>query len=191
MPKPPNEGGADSREKALLAWSDKELEGRGFVEWRQFQHPTLGEVEIGGFVPFTDKSPPPRMIFDLLKGQVPWVFEISKKMARIRISETKVESLGAGLYRVKVWVENTGILPYPTAMGQRNLRILPVIVTLNGDGFNIIEGRARSPVNSVPGMSSKEITWMIQTDKPAKIEVKAETQNAWSDARTIDLGGAE
>ncbi|MGB7294741.1 MAG: M14 family metallopeptidase [Candidatus Aminicenantales bacterium] len=191
MPKPPAEGGADPREKALLAWSDKELEGKGFVEWKTFRHPTLGEVEIGGFVPFTDNSPPPRMIEGLLKGQVPWVFEISKKMARIRISEVKVEPLGAGVYEVKLWVENTGMLPYPTAMGQRNQRILPVIVSLGGDGFRIIEGKARSPIASIPGLSAKEVTWIVQAEKAVKIEVKAETRCAGSDTRTIALGGAK
>ncbi len=189
MPKPPAEGGADPREKILLAWSDRELDGKGFVEWQPFKHPTLAEVEIGGFVPFTDSSPPPGMVAELLKGQVPWVIEISKKMARIRISQTKVKKLGASLYEVKVWVENTGYLPYPTAMGQRNRRILPVIVTLNGDGFKIIEGKPRSTIASLPGLGSKEVNWMIHTDKPLKIEVRAETQCAWNDSRTIDLGG--
>jgi len=191
IPKPPDEGGADPREKALLAWSDQELEGRGFVEWQPYQHPTLEEVEIGGFVPFTGNTPPPRMIEGLLAGQVPWVFEISQKMARIKISETKVKALGAGLYEVKVWVENAGVLPYPTAMGQRNRRILPVIVTLNGEGFKIIEGKVRSTVASIPAMGSKEVAWMVQAEKPLKIEVKADTRCAWSDSRAIDLGGAE
>ncbi|MBN2409433.1 MAG: hypothetical protein JXE07_06820, partial [Candidatus Aminicenantes bacterium] len=191
MPNPPAEGGADPKEKALLAWSDKELEGKGFVEWKTFRHPTLGEVEIGGAVPFTDNSPPPLMIEGLLKGQVPWVFEISKKMARIRIAETRIKDLGAGVYEIKAWVENTGMLPYPTAMGKRNQRILPVIVSLQDDGFRIIEGKARSAVASIPGLSAKEVTWIVQAEKAVKIELKAETRCAGSDARTIVLGGGK
>lgn len=191
LPKPSGGKGADPGEKALLAWSDRELDGKGFVPWQPFRHPDLGEVEIGGFVPFTENSPPPRMIRTLLEGQVPWVLELSKKMARIRIAQTRVKPLGGGVYEVKVWVENAGILPYPTAMGQRNRRILPVIVTLNGDGFKIIEGKPRSPVASVPGLSAREVTWMIRADKPVEIEAKAETQCAWSDSRRIELGGAK
>jgi hypothetical protein len=131
------------------------------------------------------------MIEGLLKGQVPWVFEISKKMARIRIAETKIKDLGAGVYEIKAWVENTGMLPYPTAMGQRNQRILPVIVSLQDDGFRIIEGKARSAVASIPGLSAKEVTWIVQTEKAVKIELKAETRCAGSDTRTIALGGAK
>jgi hypothetical protein len=35
------------------------------------------------------------------------------------------------------------------------------------------------------------MTWIIRVDKPVKIEVKAETQIAWRDARAIDLGGVK
>ncbi len=135
MPKKPSAEGMDPKEKALLAWSDKELGGKGFVAWKPFKHPTLGDVEIGGAVPFTDNTPPAKMVDGLLKGQVPWVFEIAKKMARIKIADAAVKRLGGGVYEVKAWLENTGDLPYPTAMARRNERVLPVVVTLGGAGL--------------------------------------------------------
>jgi Zinc carboxypeptidase len=190
MPKPPSEEGADPKDKALLAWSLQELEGKGFVDWKPFRHPTLGEVEIGGAVPFAENTPPPRMIEGLLKGQVPWVFEIAQKMARVRIAETKIKELGAGVYEIKVWVENTGGLPFPTAMGRRNQRLLPVIVTLNGQGFDILEGKKRTLIPAVQAQGTQMAAWIIRADRPIKLEVKAETENAWRDSRTVDLGGA-
>jgi len=191
MPKKPSAEGMDPKEKALLAWSDKELGGKGFVAWKPFKHPTLGDVEIGGAVPFTDNTPPAKMVDGLLKGQVPWVFEISKKMARIKIADTTVKRLGGGVYEVKVWVENTGDLPYPTAMGRRNGRVLPVIVTLGGQGFEIVQGKKRSLVPAVPAHGSQPVTWIVRATKPVKLEVKAETKIAWGDSRTVDLGGAK
>ncbi|MEN6561456.1 MAG: M14 family zinc carboxypeptidase [Acidobacteriota bacterium] len=191
MPRKPEEGGADPKEKALLAWSDKELGGQGFLPWKPFKHPTLGDVEIGGAAPFADNTPPARMIEGLVQGQAPWVFEVSRKMARIRIAEAKVTKLGAGVYEVKAWIENAGDLPYPTAIGARNQRILPVVVTLGGDGFEIAQGRKRSLVPAVPARGAQAVTWIVRAAKPVKIEIKAETRIAWSDARTIDLGGAK
>src|SRR3954467_5874012 len=32
----------------MLAWSDNEMGGRGFIDWYPFQHPQLGPVEVGG-----------------------------------------------------------------------------------------------------------------------------------------------
>jgi hypothetical protein len=191
MPKKPSEEGADPKDKALLAWSDKELGGQGVVAWKPFKHPTLGEVEIGGAVPYADAAPPAKMIEGLLKGQVPWVFEVAKKMARIGIADAKVRSLGAGVYEVKAWVENKGGLPYPTAMGGRDQHGLPVIVTLGGQGFDIVQGKKRSLVQSVPALGSQPVTWIVRAAKPVKLEIKAETRNAWGDARTVDLGGAK
>jgi hypothetical protein len=189
MPKPPTEEGADPKEKALLAWSDKELGGKGFVAWTPFKHPTLGDVEIGGAVPYVDSTPPAAMIEPLLKGQVPWVFEIASKMARLRIGKTEVKSLGGGLYAVEAWVENAGYLPYPTAMGRRNNRNLPVIVTLEGKDFTIMEGKKRSLVRAVDSYAAQPVRWLVRAEKPVKAELKATTQMAGGDAKTLDLGG--
>jgi hypothetical protein len=191
MPKPPSEEGTDPKEKALLAWSDKELGGTGFVNWKPFKHPTLGDVEIGGAVPFADTTPPAAKVEPLLKGQVPWVFEIAAKMARIRIGKTSVKPLGGGVYAVEVWVENAGYLPYPTAMGRRDNRIIPAIVTLEGKDFTIVEGKKRSLVTAIDGNSAQMVRWLVRAEKPVKVEVKATTRIAWGDSKTLDLGGAK
>jgi hypothetical protein len=39
-------------------FSDTWLNGRGYTPWKSYSHPTLGEVEIGGFTPFSDNTPP-------------------------------------------------------------------------------------------------------------------------------------
>jgi hypothetical protein len=191
MPKPPTKEGADPKDKALLAWSDKELGGKGFVNWIPFKHPTLGDIEIGGAVPFTSTTPPGAKVEPLLKGQVPWVFEIVAKMARVRIGKTDVKPLGGAIYAIEAWIENAGYLPYPTAMGRRNNRILPVIVTLEGKDFAIVEGKKRSLVPAIDGYGAQSVRWLVQAEKPVTIGVRASTQLAWGDAKTVNLGGAK
>jgi hypothetical protein len=188
MPKPKSKEGADPNEKALLAFSDKELKGKGYVQWKPYSHPTLGEVEIGGFVPFADNTPPPTLMEGLLKGQVPWTFELVKKLPRIDIANTRVDSLGGGLYRVKVWVRNTGLIPYPTAMGKRNNRITPVVVTLEGKNFKILEGKPRSLVKSIGGHSAQTVEWVLHAPQAVKLQVRAYTPSAWSDTAQLALG---
>ncbi len=191
MPGPKSEEGADPQEKALLAFSDRELAGKGFVRWTPFKHPILGEVEIGGAVPFTANTPPASMLTNLLSGQVPWVFELVKKLARLRIAETRVKSLGNGFYQVKVWVENTGCLPYPTAMGIRNLRIPPVVVSLKEGNFKIIEGKKRSLIKEINGYSTRMTWWIIYAEKPIQLNLELITANAWTDTKTVTLGGVK
>ena len=46
MPKPEKEDELSETNKALLAWSEKHWDGKGFIEWKKTSHPTLGEVEL-------------------------------------------------------------------------------------------------------------------------------------------------
>ncbi|MFQ5722456.1 MAG: hypothetical protein ACE5GI_08180, partial [Candidatus Aminicenantales bacterium] len=187
-PQPKKAEGANLQEKALLAFSDKELGGKGFVNWQPYNHPTLGQVEIGGPVPFASNTPPAKMMANLLQGQVPWVFQLAQKLAHIKIQKTEVKAMGAGIYELKVWVENIGYLPYPTAMGQRNNRLLPVIVTVEGKNIKILEGKKRSLIKSLAGHKSLPVRWVIYAAKPTPVMVKASTRVAWTDSQQVVLG---
>ena len=191
MPPPRSEEGADPKEKALLTFSDKELAGKGFVDWKTVKHPGFGEVEIGGAVPFTDNTPPARLLESLVKTQVPWVLELAKKLPHIKIAKTETKSLGGSIYEVKVWVENTGYLPYPTAMGQRNQRIPPVAVSLKPGGYTIISGKKRELIKDLSGHGIQKVQWMIYAEQPLKLTMEVHTDNAWTDSTTITLGGAQ
>ena len=190
MPKPKETTGADPKMKALLALSDKELQGKGFVPWTAFKHPTLGEVEIGGPVPFVENTPPPAMIKSLLEGQAPWVFRLAEKLPRIKIQKTEIEGKGAGVFQLKAWISNVGALPFPTFMGRRNQQVPPAIITLAGSGYSILGGKRRTPVNVIDAGKAIELTWLIQSEKPSTIDIAAESANAWNDTVQIRLGGA-
>ena len=191
MPKPKNAEGLDTETEALLAFSDKVLGGSGYVTWQPFQHPTLGTVEIGGAAPFATGTPPPVQMLRLLEGQVPWVLTLADKMARIRLAKVEVTALGNGIYRVKAWVENTGYLPYATAMAQRNSQYTPVVLELKGAGVRFLEGRPRSLVRQVAGHGAETVTWLVQADRPVSATITATTTTAWGDETSVQIGGAQ
>jgi hypothetical protein len=191
MPKPKAAEGVDTETEALLAFSDKALAGAGFLTWQPFQHPTLGAVEIGGAAPFAAGTPPPAQLLPLLEGQVPWALTLAEKMARIRLAKVEVTALGGGVYRVKAWVENTGYLPYATAMAQRNTQYTPVVLELKGDGIRFLEGRPRSLVRQVAGHGAETVTWLLQADRPASVTITVSTATAWGDETRVQIGGAQ
>ncbi|MCJ7682244.1 MAG: hypothetical protein MUP70_16075, partial [Candidatus Aminicenantes bacterium] len=189
MPKSGGGEGLDPKQKSLLSFSDSKLGGKGFVDWKPFAHPTLGEVEIGGEVPYTDITPPESMIKTLLAGQVPWVLTIADKMARISLYKTEVKPIGGGVFRIKAWIENTSTLPYPTAMGIRNRRIFPVILILEGEGVHFLEGRERAFVSSVKGLGRQSAEWLVRVEKPTTLRLTVKTNIAWGDKGEIKVGG--
>lgn len=190
-PESPGTGGEDPNMKALLAFSDNVLQGEGFVSWTPFQHPTLDDVEIGGAVPYTDSTPPPTMIEELVKGQVPWIFELATKLPRVNILKTDIAPKSATVYELTVWVQNSGELPLPTAMGKRNQHVGPTVLTIEGEGFVILSGKQRTTLNSIDAMKSMKLTWLIQSEKPQTLRLTLESANAWNDSAEVRLGDAQ
>lgn len=189
-PKPGEAAGVDPKMKALLAFSDKFLHGKGFIPWTPFKHPTLGDVEIGGAVPYTDGSPPPEMIRGLLEGQVPWILRVAEKLPRLKILKSEATPKGASVYELTVWVHNAGELPFPTAMGKRNRRVGPAVVTVRSEGLVLLSGKSRTVIPDLDALKSIKLTWLIQSEKPRTLFLTLESPNAWGDAAEIRLGGA-
>ena len=190
MPKAKDSSGGDETEKTLLAFSDKELQGQGFIPWKAYSHPTLGPVEIGGFTPFAASTPPAAMVRNLLQGQVPWIFDLAEKLPRLHIGKTVSEPLGSGVFRLKVWVENAGYLPFPTAMGSHNNRVPPAVITLKGDDLALIEGLKRTPVREIGGSQSKLYSWIIRS-RGQKLNIHLAHPSGWEDSKDIQLGGVK
>jgi len=191
MPKPKDSAGADPRQKALLAYSDKDLKGSGFAAWKPFKHPQLGDVEIGGFAPYLDTTPPDASIKPLLDGQVPWVLKLAEKLPRLKIRGTRVEPKGAGVYAVTVWVENAGGLPFPTAMGRKNQHVAPGILAVDGKGVTFLSGRKRTAVNEVDAGRSVKLEWLLQAPDKTVLDLALTSANAWGDASKVALDGGQ
>ena len=189
--KKPEAGKPDPKMNALVAFSDAAIDGKGYVNWSPYNHPTLGEVEIGGPVPFTDNTPPTSMIDSLLNLQVPWIFEIVNKLPDLKILKTELKVQGEGVYELKVWVENKSFIPIPTAMGKRNQRPAPVLILLSGENFELLSGKNRTTVSDLPGLKNKKFTWLIKSEKNNVINIELKAVNAQGDKKQIKIGGGK
>jgi hypothetical protein len=191
MPKPKDTSGGDPEIKALIAFSDKHMEGKGFIEWKAFDHPTLGKVEIGGAAPFATNTPPANMIDSLLKIQVPYLVNLTGELPRLVIADVKVTAKGGGVYQVDTWIRNNGFIPFPTAMGERNQQPAPAVITIEGGDIEFLSGKARTPVNKVGGNKTVKHSWMVHSDKPSEISILLRSKSAWGDEKQIKLGGSK
>ena len=103
-----------------LRWDDEENGGRGFREWEPFDHPSLGEVEIGGFHPkFFSQNGPPWQLENWAKKQALFNLAMALELPQITLDNIEVERKRRGQYEVKVTFTNTGMLP--TALLQAQL----------------------------------------------------------------------
>jgi len=178
-----------SLEEAMLDYVDAHAGNTGFVNWKAYDHPTLGAVEIGGFVPYTCTTPPHEWTDSLLNLHVPWVLKLAGELPDLHIYETQVTAKGKGIYQVDIWVENRASIPFPTDMGSRNRQPAPAILTLDGEQVNFISGYSRTPISGVGGLSRIKRTLIIQMEKPGDIQLKLESPSTGHDFQTIQIGG--
>ncbi len=178
----------DIKMEALLAWNDKSAK-KCFIDWKAFNHPQLGEVEIGGVIPYSYCTPPESMVDNLVSKQVPWVFELAGKLPKIKILKVESVNKGSGIYEIKAFVENSGYLPYPTAAGVRTNKIKPVILSFDNPDLKFLDGKKRMLIKKINGNSSQLVRWLVHSEKPGKLKLIMETGIGQSGIYEFQLGG--
>lgn len=96
----------------MLRWSDEKLGGKGYVDWYPFDHPQLGQVELGGWDAMYAWSNPPSEFLEKEIARFPeWVVWHLLISPKLEIYEASVSNLGKDTYRIRLVVQNTGWLP--------------------------------------------------------------------------------
>jgi hypothetical protein len=173
---------------ALLA----ELDAAGidaFAEWTPFLHPELGEVEIGGFLPYVTHNPPAEQLPALGAKHGEFLAELAGMLPRVRISRTEVEALGDGLFRIEVEAENIGFFPTSLRHGQTSRSVGPTFLQIQVENEDILSGAEKTAsVGVLAGSGSREkVTWVIRGRPGEGVEIKLHSQKAGRDTVTLTL----
>jgi hypothetical protein len=181
-------GGADETEQAL--WDYKKSY---FVKWREYDHPTLGKIEIGGRIPYKSLAPPADSLKGIFEKQLPFVRELAALLPSIAIDKITIDRRGSDIWKIETWVSNNGFLPFPTHQGQRCKRPTPVVLTLDVDKENLLEGRQRVVAGLLGGSGgAKKVSWLVRGKEGARLKLEAMSFGAGGDEKTVILkGGGE
>lgn len=162
----------------LLKWGDETLEGKGYVEWYEFDHPQLGKVEIGGWNQmYAFRNPPPQFLEKEISTFPKWVIWHLLISPRLEIFEATSHNLGSGTYIVRLVVQNTGWLPTNVTKQANNIKATRGVVCEIElpEGASLQSGRAREEVGQLDGRAYKAsaaLDWgdTDPTDDRAKVE---------------------
>ncbi len=189
MPKKPAAEEGEHPDSYILKWSDTALKGKGFVNWTPFKHPTLGDVEIGGFIPYLKTTPPPSEIEKTIDFHTDFYIKLMDRLAELKIKETKVEPLEDGLYKVTIYLTNPGWFPTSTAQGRRARTSWPIRVELKTTkGQSLFSGRSVVNIPFIGGSGdTKKAEWTIRGKKGSKITIQANSPNLGSVKTTVVL----
>ncbi len=161
----------DSDDGRWLAYSDEARDGSGFVEWMPFDHPQLGPVEIGGFVPGFKINPPEGLAGDLAEEQASFALALLEAMPSVVVGEPTVERVGSNLWRVAVEVCNPGYLPTSSTVGLKIRQ--PIAVDIAVEPERVAVGRRVVVLDRLLGSGAcRRVEWVITGDAGEEVEIE-------------------
>jgi murein tripeptide amidase MpaA len=178
----------------VLQWNDEKIEGKGFINWQPFQHPQLGEVEIGGWnEKAVWQNAPVQYLPDLCEKHCRFAIAHALMSPYIAIARTDVTHQGANVYHLAIAIENQGFLPTYTsqkALEHQAVRPIEVILSLP-EGVKLISGKLEQEIEHLEGRSNKafsrfasgsdyrcQLEWVIKGESGSEVEVTICSQRA-------------
>jgi len=192
-------------ELKILAWNDKHLGGRGFIDWHAFDHPQLGPVELGGWdIKYCRQNPPPEFLEEECRKNCQFTLQHAAALPQLHLQDVEVEPLGERTFRLRARVYNSGYLATSVTNQARKVKACrPDRVELKlPDGWSLLTGQHSMELGfldgfmagqkrqfyryGTPSRSAAKVEWVIQTDGTAgAVTVQAVSERAGRVVRTV------
>ena len=162
-----------------------------FLEWKEFDHPELGRVEIGGINPkFFSQNGPAEVLEDVVKGQVAYNTYLVDSLPQVSIVETKLAKTGGAdgaTHELRVTVENRGRIPTALEQAKEVKIVRPDTVEVElPPGTGSVVGE--EPSFFLSGGERKTATVRIKAEAgnpPSSITVRALSTRGGVDEQTV------
>jgi hypothetical protein len=115
-----------------LQWLDANRPGKNdFQPWTKAHHPTLGDVEVGGWNPkFWSQNPPPEMLETWARNEAMFNLYLALQLAQVRVSSLTSKPSENGAVEVTATVTNEGGIPTALEIAKRVKIVRPDTVSI-------------------------------------------------------------
>ena len=122
------------------------------LPWKVFDHPQLGEVEIGGLsAKFTYQNCPNQYLKQEVEKVTRFILRMACTLPRLEVVKKEVSHLEGDIYKIDLRIANKGYLPTYLTDALCELKLDHVLkVTLNGD-VHIISGKKETLIDKLEG----------------------------------------
>lgn len=178
-----------------------------FIPWKPFNHPQLGEIEIGGIdIKFTYQNPPCEYLLQEVEKTTKFTLRMACTLPRLDVSY-KSEKVGEDLYKVDVTLHNLGYLPTYLTDSLLELQLEHSIhVTLNGD-ITFVVGKLHEEIEKLEGYGcipstlgfyanistlaydplKQTLSYIIKAKEGTNLELTVESHKTGKTVKTINL----
>ncbi len=186
-------------------YHQEELGGKYTLPWEPYNHPDLGQVEIGGSIGGWRSAP--YGIGPLLKHhseiQYDLLLYIADQSPLLQVEDINVQPEGGSKYQVSARIRNTGWLgTYVTQKALEIRRDYPVVALVEVAGGHVIDGSPLQGIGHIKGKHSylrawvqgddqsfQDVEWTIKAEGSGSVDVtvKAWGVKAGRDEKTITI----
>jgi hypothetical protein len=153
------------------------LFGDGYVEWKAFNHPQFGDVEIGGPKKNYIRNHPGFMIQEDAHRNMAFSLYHAYQTPKLEIVGIKTENLSGDLVAVTATIMNTRIIPTHSRHDVKNKIERPNYISLSGsdlvagmtvqnEDLNLFTEQKFSPekivVPNIEGMGNVKVRWIVR-----------------------------
>lgn len=165
------------------------LFGDGYVDWKPFNHPQYGEIEIGGPKKNYIRNHPGFMLQEDAHRNMAFTLLHAYQTPKLEVIEVKTEQLAGGLTAVTATVMNSRMIPTHSAHDVKNKIERPDFIEISGvnvvagmtvenEDLNLFTEQPYQPeiirVPNIGGMDFVKVRWVVRGNpKNAKIKVSS------------------
>ncbi len=158
----------DEHMRQVMQWWDRQKAWETlFRPWKKFQHPQLGEVEMGGFLTHHLANPTLGNLQNIARGTYQFTVDHAQRHPRVVLEDLQVEAVGDKVYRIRVRVANRGALPtHVTNKGRTLRRLRSVRVEFHAAQSTVLSQRAHHELGHLAGVTGGEmLEWFVEAVK--------------------------
>jgi len=175
----------------IIQWLKNADNGKGIVDWYPYNHPELGEVEIGGIDFFRAWTNPPPERLEKEIGKFPkWIIWQALISPKLELREKSVKQINSETYKVRIVLENSGWLPTYVTKKALEKKIVRGIICeiILPEGANLVSGLSREEKGELEGRAYKsaspsddeeathdrrKIEWVIHAPNSGEVQITA------------------
>jgi Zinc carboxypeptidase len=120
----------------LAKWDAAHNQSRVFRSWRKFNHPQIGEVELGGLdLRVGVSNPSYEKLDEVCRQHSATTLRVASLLPQLNVSVTAQEKLAEGMTRIELKISNAGYLGTHGVNSAKKLaHVEPVRLTVESDG---------------------------------------------------------
>jgi len=164
------------------------LFGEGIVDWKPFNHPQLGKIEIGGIKKAWTRTAPSFLIEEMCHRNMAFTLYHAYHTPQVFVDSIIVKDLPNGLKEVTALIKNSRVIPTHTSQDILNKITRPDLASISGGKVligGILENQytgevkeqklnpEKIKIENIPGMGAVYVRWIIEGRGPFTVTISS------------------